>query len=165
MVIKGLIDEDFVNYKNPSMVIMFPHCSWKCEKECGKRVCQNGALATSPNIDIAPKTLVERYLSNPITNAIVFGGLEPFDSFGDLSYLLHILRNEYQCHDDVVIYTGYYQEEIAREVEILSSYGNITVKFGRFVPDQQPHFDEVLGVNLASDNQYAVRLEKQNERC
>ena len=39
MLIKGIIDEDFLNYKKPSMVIAFPHCSFKCEKELGKKVC------------------------------------------------------------------------------------------------------------------------------
>lgn len=165
MVIKGLIDEDFVNYKNPSMVIMFPRCSWKCEKECGKRVCQNGALALSPDIHIDAKALIERYLSNPITSAIVIGGLEPLDDYGELIYFLNYLRNQYECNDDVVIYTGYEKNEIAGELRDLASYGNIIVKYGRFIPNQQPHFDEVLGVNLASNNQHAIRLEKQNERC
>ena len=35
---------------------------------------------------------------------------------------------------------------------------NIIIKFGRFVPMQQPHFDPILGVNLASDNQYAKQI-------
>jgi hypothetical protein len=158
MIVKQLIDEDFTNYKKPSMFIAFPRCTWKCERDCGMRVCQNSALATSPNIDIEPKVLVERYLNNPITSAIIFGGLEPLDSFGDLSYLLHIIRDEYQCNDDVVIYTGFYREEIIRELEIISSYKNVIVKFGRFIPNQQPHYDEVLGVKLASDNQYGKRI-------
>ena len=28
----------------------------------------------------------------------------------------------------------------------------------RFIPNQKPHFDEVLGVVLASENQYAERI-------
>jgi len=35
MIIKGLIDEDFVNYKKPSMTIMMPYCTFKCDKEYG----------------------------------------------------------------------------------------------------------------------------------
>ena len=31
MVVKGIVDEDFVNYKVPSMTIMFPYCDFKCE--------------------------------------------------------------------------------------------------------------------------------------
>lgn len=158
MIIKGLIDEDFVNYKKPSMVIMFPSCSWKCEKECGQRVCQNGVLAVNPNIDISSELIVERYVANPITKAIVLGGLEPLDSFGDLLYLIHVIRVEFACNDDIVIYTGYREDEIERELDILASYENIIVKFGRYIPNRPSHFDEVLGVNLASENQYAVKI-------
>ena len=38
------------------------------------------------------------------------------------------------------------------------NFKNIIIKYGRYIPDQEPHYDEVLGVNLASDNQYAERL-------
>ena len=157
MVIKGLIDEDFVNYKKPSMVIMFPHCTFKCEKDCGERVCQNGALAQSPNITISMKELCSRYMSNFISQAIVCGGLEPMDSFEDLLSLVLTLRYEYQCNDDIIIYTGYTERECVLNgwMDELSRIENITVKFGRYVPNQEAHFDEVLGVMLASDNQYA----------
>ena len=37
----------------------------------------------------------------------------------------------------------------------------VVVKYGRFVPDCQPHYDEVLGVNLSSDNQYAKRYDNE----
>jgi hypothetical protein len=37
-------------------------------------------------------------------------------------------------------------------------FDNIVIKFGRYRPGQQKHFDEVLGVELASDNQYAKRI-------
>ena len=36
---------------------------------------------------------------------------------------------------------------------------NIIVKFGRYIPDTDQRYDEVLGVILASDNQYAERLD------
>ena len=41
---------------------------------------------------------------------------------------------------------------------IYLNFRNIIVKFGRFIPDQESHYDEVLGVNLASNNQYAKKL-------
>ena len=41
MFVKGIIDEDFVNYKKPVMYIAFPCCSFKCDKENGARYCQN----------------------------------------------------------------------------------------------------------------------------
>ena len=46
MIIKGIQEEDFINYKKPSMFISFSSCTWKCEKECGRKVCQNGTLAS-----------------------------------------------------------------------------------------------------------------------
>ena len=154
MRIKGLIDEDFVNYRKPSMYIACPSCSWKCERECGMRVCQNSALAHSPDIYIDEEKLIERYINNPITSAIVFGGLEPIDSFADIARFLYVLRNDFHCNDDVVIYTGYREDELTREINILKQYENVIMKFGRFVPNQPASYDEVLGVYLASDNQY-----------
>lgn len=155
MVIKGLIDEDFVNYKKPSMFIAFPKCSFKCEKECGQQVCQNSTLATAPNLDISVDDICKRYVNNPITRALVFGGLEPFDSSDDVLCLTKMLRNVYECQDDIVIYTGYTERECGDMLKCLGDYDNIIVKFGRFVPNQERHYDEVLGVYLASDNQYA----------
>lgn len=156
MVIKQLLDEDFVNYKKPSMFIGFPSCTWKCDRECGKKVCQNGTLSTTPNIEIGVDTIVNRYINNPITKAVVCGGLEPFDTWEELQKLIIELRQKSQ--DDIVIYTGYKKEEISYAVDWLNLFPNVIVKFGRFVPDQRKHYDEVLGIYLASDNQYAERI-------
>ena len=41
MKIKDVVFEDFVNYKDPSMFIIFPTCTFKCDRECGRAVCQN----------------------------------------------------------------------------------------------------------------------------
>ena len=156
MIIKGIQEEDFVNYKKPSMFISFPSCTWKCEKECGKKVCQNGTLATTPNINIGVKTIVNKYINNPITKSIVCGGLEPFDTFEDLLQLIAYLR--VSTDDDIVIYTGYYKEEIADKIPLLLQYKNIVIKYGRYIPNQEKHYDEVLGVYLASSNQYAEKI-------
>jgi hypothetical protein len=40
----------------------------------------------------------------------------------------------------------------------LKQFPNIVVKFGRYVPKCEAHFDEVLGIKLASPNQYAERI-------
>lgn len=158
MKIKYIIDEDFVNYKKPSMFIAFPSCTFKCEKECGVRCCQNSELTSTPDVMISPQQIIERYIHNPITSAFVFGGLEPFDSFGELSYLLNLIRNTYNCEDDIVIYTGYNKDEIMRELDIIGSYKNIIVKFGRFIPNQDSYYDKILGVKLMSKNQFAERI-------
>lgn len=156
MIINQLVDEDFVNYKVPSMYIGFPKCDFKCEKECGMRVCQNGVLATSPTLEVNVKDVVNRYVNNNITSAIVIAGLEPFDTYKQLIELVRGIR--LHTDDDIVIYTGYYKEEIQSYIEGLRQYKNIVIKFGRFIPNQQSHFDEVLGVNLVSDNQYGERI-------
>ncbi len=156
MIIKQLLDEDFVNYKKPSMFIGFSSCSWKCEKECGKKVCQNGTLATSTDIAIGVKSIVNRYINNPITSSIICGGLEPFDTWEDLYQLIVYMRVSTQ--DDIVIYTGYYKEEIEEYINELKAFRNIIIKFGRYIPNQEKHYDEVLGVYLASNNQYAEKI-------
>ena len=46
-------------------------------------------------------------------------------------------------------------EEVQERIKLLSKLDNIIVKFGRFIPDSPHIFDTVLGVTLASNNQYA----------
>lgn len=152
MKIKGLISEDLVNYKKPSMTIIFPYCTFKC----GEGYCQNSELAKAPIIEMNVNNLVDRYINNPITEAVVMQGLEPFDSWNDLKLFIHELR-EY-CNDDIVIYTGYNKKEIIEKINELSKYTNIIVKFGRYIPNQEKHFDGLLGVYLASNNQYAEKI-------
>ena len=152
MKIKGLISEDFVNYKKTAMTIMFPYCTFKC----GTEYCQNSPLSKAEDIEIDIINIVIRYLNNPITESVVMQGLEPFDSWDDLIEFVKHLRES--TDDDIVIYTGYYKEEIADKVALLSKYKNIVIKYGRYIPDQKEHYDEVLGVSLASENQYAERI-------
>lgn len=157
MIVKGIIDEDFVNYKKPSMVIEFPYCDFKCDKECGEAVCQNSSLANESVIDIDAQKIVERYLRNPITEAMVFQGLEPLDSYEDMYDLIVEIRK--RTDDDIVIYTGYDYREVYRYTDKIGHmFSNIIIKYGRYIPNQTPHYDEILGVKLASDNQYAERL-------
>ena len=152
MKIKGLITEDFVNYKKASMTIIFPYCTFKC----GKDYCQNSSLAKTPIIEISIDDLVNRYINNPITEAVVMQGLEPFDSWNDLKEFVQKLR-EYN-NDDIVIYTGYNKDEVSKYIKELSVYPNIIIKFGRYIPNQDGHYDDVLGVYLISNNQYAEKI-------
>lgn len=159
MIVKGIIDEDFINYKKPSMVILFPNCTFKCEKECGLQVCHNSTLVNQKNIRIVDFEIADRYISNNITKAIVLGGLEPMDNFEDMIQFIDKIRKR-NCDDDIVIYTGYTEEECEKKryIKLLSNYNNIIIKFGRFIPNQTPHYDEVLGIKLASDNQYGKKI-------
>lgn len=154
MLLKTFHDEDFNNYRLPSMIIGFPYCTFKCS-EC---LCQNSILAKYKNVDYDTDELIQRYLGNNITKAIVMGGLEPLDSFEDIRDFLNKLRLKYRCNDPVVIYTGYEKEEIEDKIRLLSYYPNIILKIGRFYPNQERHYDDILGVYLASDNQYALKI-------
>ena len=156
MKLSGVIFEDFVNYKKPSMTLMFPYCTMKCNTETGQSVCQNQELLGCRTIDIDIQGLLKRYYDNPITEAIVMQGMEPFDSWNDVRQFITMFRN--QSNDDLVIYTGYNKEEILDKLDIIKSYQNIIIKYGRYIPGQKKHFDSELGVYLASDNQYAERI-------
>lgn len=167
MNIKGLIDECFSDYKKPAMYIATSRCSFKCDKENGCQICQNSELAYLKPWTISSRELIKRYLKNPITKAIVFSGLEPFDTPEELYEFVKMLREEYQCQDDIVIYTGYTEYELTIDdagrtenasYNWLKHYPNIYIKFGRYIPNQEPHYDPVLGVKLASDNQYGKKV-------
>lgn len=158
MIIKGLIDEDFINYKVASMVIEFPYCDFKCDRENCNHICQNEYLIKEPDISISYDKIVERYLANPITKAVIFQGLEPIDSPSDVLNLIATFRQQYHCNDDIVIYTGYKEEEIRDFINQLKQYNNIIIKFGRFRPYLDSHYDPVLKIHLASYNQYAKKI-------
>lgn len=152
--VKTIVDEDFVNYKVPSMYIAFPKCTFKCEKECNYKIrCHNSSISLMPTITADTSTIVKRFTDNPITKAVVIGGLEAFDSFTDLFGLVEDFRSHTDV--DIVIYTGYNRSEISDEIYQLSQFPNIIIKFGRFIPNQTSHLDPILGVYLASNNQYA----------
>ena len=63
-------------------------------------------------------------------------------------------------YDDIVIYTGYTEKEVKENFDWIFLYENIIIKYGRFIPNQSPHYDKILGVNLSSDNQYAKEYNK-----
>ena len=156
MKIIDLIDEDFINYKKPSLFLALPFCTFKCEKECGIHCCQNSSLAKQPIIEISTEKLVQRYLENPISESVVMGGMEPLDSFEDVLDFISVLRK--YSDSDVILYSGYYKSEIEDKIEQLQKFPNIIVKFGRFKPNEPHHIDPILGVELASTNQYAEKI-------
>lgn len=156
MKIKGLIEQDFVQYRKPCMFIIMPYCSFKCEKQCGVKCCQNSQLVNTKIVDVPVQTIVDRYINNGITHSIVFGGLQPFDSFQDLLSCVDAFRQKTQ--DDIVIYTGYYKNQLYDKLPKLFGYKNIIIKYGRYVPGQQKHYDDTLGVYLTNKQQYAERI-------
>lgn len=135
------------------MFLIFPYCSFKCDTENGSCICQNSSLVNRPNIDVDIDKIIDKYMSNNISKSIVCGGLEPLDSWEELKTFIVNLR--YRTNDPLIIYTGYNKDEIADKLAWLRFYENIIVKFGRYIPNQETHYDKVLGIYLASDNQYA----------
>lgn len=152
------MDENFQDYKKTSMMLATCYCNWKCLKEQGLdiNICQNSELAKLNNIEISTKSIIDRYLNNPITNAVVIAGLEPFLQFNEVLNFIKEFRN--QSEDDIVIYTGYYPDEIANEINQLKRYKNIIIKFGRYIPNDEKIFDKILGVWLVSSNQFACKI-------
>ena len=160
MRVKNIIEEDVVNYKKTSMFISVCFCDWKCCKEIGADIClcQNSPAYNSKIREFDNERLVKRYLKNKITEAVVLGGFEPFwdNSWNEVLEFLKCFRSYTQ--DDIVIYTGYYKNEVEDKIEQLKELGNVVVKFGRYRPNQEPHRDEILGVELANDEQHAERI-------
>ena len=159
MIVKLVKQDDFVQYKKPCVVVCFPNCTWKCCTEAGipTSVCQNQEMCGLKDIDITPEDVYNLYKESLFAESICCSGLEPMLQFDDVLSLLKYFR-EHDCDADFVIYTGYYRYEIEDRVQELEKYKNVIVKFGRYVPNQEKHYDEVLGVWLASDNQYAERI-------
>lgn len=158
MKIKNIIDEDFINYKKPSMFIATCICDWKClkEKNLDISICQNSKLVKQKTIDISIERIIDRYINNPITQAVVIGGFEPILQFEEVIEFIKLFREK--SKDVIIIYTGYYPEEIDDYIKRLKEYPNIIVKFGRYIPNSKEKYDRVLGVRLISDNQFAVKI-------
>lgn len=156
--LKNIVDEVFQDYKKPSMLLATCYCDWKClkERELDVSICQNSKIFKQENINVSVDEIVDRYINNPITQAIIIAGLEPMLQFDEILNFIKIFRNK--SNDDIVIYTGYYPFEIEDKVEKLKQYQNIIIKFGRYIPNRKKRFDKNLGIELVSDNQFAVKI-------
>lgn len=156
MKVKGILAEDFIQYKQPSMFISTCFCDWKCCREAGldESVCQNSPLAQAESMEIDNEKIYEMFVSNPITKAVVIGGLEPMIQINEVIELIDFFRkNGEDC--PFIVYTGYCPQEIPKEILRLKEYKNIVVKYGRYQPGQEGHVDPVLGIKLANKEQYA----------
>lgn len=157
--LKGVVMEDFVNYAKPSLFLITCKCDWKCchEANIPITVCQNEPVVRQVTKEFLISSIYKAYIDNEITKAVVIGGLEPMLQFEEVLSLLDYFRKQ-NCNDDFVIYTGYYKEEIEKEIEQLKKYPNVILKYGRYKPNSVSRFDDVLQITLVSDNQYAERI-------
>lgn len=158
--LKQIIDETFQDYKKPSMLLATCFCDWKCLKEQNLdiSICQNSDLAKQKIIDIPIEDIINRYINNPITKAVIIAGLEPMLQFNEVFQFIKEFRKV--SDNDIVIYTGYYPEEIVNQINELKKYKNIIIKFGRYKHESNKKYDEVLGIWLISDNQFALKISK-----
>ena len=166
--ISFLVDEDTCNFKVTSMFIGMPYCDGKCWKDLNKEagydkydwpLCHNHDLLNDMRYEITTEKLVERYLHNPLSHGVVFGGMEPLLSSEEVLEFIRLLRLK-NCEDPVVIYTGYTEQElpVLEFVKKAQSFNNIFMKLGRYRPGEERHLDKVLGVELASSNQYGKQI-------
>ena len=109
MRVKGIIEEDFTNFKLPSMFINTCFCDFKCctESNLGIEVCQNAPLAQAPSKDIPDSVIYQHFANNPITKAVVIGGMEPFLQIDEVETLIKLFRSNGDI-SPIVIYTGSY---------------------------------------------------------
>ena len=103
------------------------------------------------NLDI-----VNKYTENKLLESICIAGLEPFLQFEEVYNFISEFRKT--NNDDVVIFTGYYPNEIESEIDKLKEFENIYLKVGRFIANSESVYDEVLGITLASSNQYGIKI-------
>lgn len=145
------IRETFVDYKKTGLYVSGSRCNLKCKE------CFNENLKHSPTIKIKPIQFVEDYIiKNQVIESVIFSGLNWFDKFEDLLQLVNCIRVKTDI--DIVIYTGYKESEVLSEIDMLKENKNIIVKFGEYIPNDMEVYDEVLGITLASSNQYAKKI-------
>lgn len=146
------------DYKEMGLLLAFPTCSFKCENEgyCKVGTCQNSHLTKEETYEYKNNNIINFYKNNPLLKCLVMGGLEPMDSFEEVIQLISDFRKI--TDDTVVIYTGYTELELKDKIDILRQFKNIIIKVGRFVAGEKSHYDAIIGVELASNNQYAIQI-------
>lgn len=135
-------------------------CTWKC-KNCINRqhTFKNSNKYHISEYEIGE--IIKIYKKNILVESLILAGLEPFDNPHDLRRLIGVFRDS--ISDDIIIYTGYDNDDIDTNKELkmllqeILKYDNILVKFGRYIEGKDKIYDNVLGIELASDNQWTFR--------
>lgn len=158
LIIKDIIDEVYSDFNKIGMLVVVPKCKTRCWEKCGLSpdICQNYHLNFTEKFNINNEDIINRYLENPLTKCIIFGGLDGFDSIDEILIFLEEFRKI--SKDDVVIYTGKELEDIEHRFNDLAFYKNIYVKYGHYNPNLNSIKDELTGVTLASENQKFIKI-------
>ena len=131
MKLKGIIDCDFTNYKEPVLTLEFPTCDFKCDKLNKCKVCQNSELVYEPDIEMLEIDEHVKYLVVAsdgvwefLSNKDVMKIIKPYFKSGDV---------EGAC-DEVVNQSieKWEKEEYGRDdiTVVISFLGNPTKKKG-----------------------------------
>ena len=95
------------------------------------------------------------------TGHVIIMGRKTFESLGKVlpnrKHIVFTQNPDFMIKDENV-QVVHSMLEIKEYIDKLKAFPNIIVKFGRYIPNHEKHFDEVLGIYLASDNQYAERI-------
>lgn len=78
----------------------------------------------------------------------------------ELKSFIRTASIDFEIKDPIIIYTGYNRDEINFSTYdyLFNINKNIIIKFGRYVPNMEKRYDNLLGVELASKNQYAMTI-------
>jgi len=140
------------------MLIACIECDWKCLKEqcLSLGICQNSHINKIQTQESNIPDLIKRFNDNLLSECVIFAGLEPILQFDEVCSFIKEFRKT--NNDDVVIYTGYYPEEIIDKIEILKKFKNIILKFGRYRNDLPKTKDDILKIEIVSNNQWAEKI-------
>jgi len=149
----------FNDYKKVGLYIATPFCNFKCVKEAKEKgvevTCHNGGLDYVS--DMSAQDVVEKHLSiNPFAECIILSGLDPIDNWVETKQFINDFRKITDM--EIVLFTGYYPNEIMDKLVELEHHEDIMFKFGRFNPINKPRFDDLGGVKLSTGNQYFKSL-------
>ena len=152
--------EVFNDFKLPMLLVAMPYCDWKCciEQNIPITTCQNNHLDLERVNHITNEELTKKILNNILVDGVIFGGLETINKFSFPEILDFVEYFRSQSDKPIVIYTGYYPDEILDEVTQLQKYNNIYMKFGRFKINSKTKYDGVLGITLSSENQFGIKI-------
>jgi len=140
------------------LLIATHSCDFKCLKEqnLDLSICQNSHLTDNPTKQIGVPELIDIFNNNLLSDCVVFAGMEPMLQFEEIyNFIRHFRESN---NDDIVLFTGYYPDEIEDKIERLKEFSNIVVKFGRFIENSSDVYDKTLGISLASKNQFAKKI-------
>lgn len=132
-------------------------CDFKCCPH-NHQLCHNEPLRSTPVIVVQISEIVKQYLSQQLSTSLTLQGLEPLDNMDGVLWLLWYFRRK--SKDPIFIWTGYEEEEVATLIGLVRflQWKSIFLKMGRYRWGEKPHYDENLGVFLASPNQYCKKI-------